>query len=108
MNGVFYDTDNINLPKNENPLSFWGYVLNFPEAFGSFLARRSMYSKYLDLFWSSVSTVLIYFLSVCKTEKDQPTQCLVTPRQWVCTILFSILPNNMLLTFYLILNAAQK
>lgn len=79
MNEVFYDTNNVNFPKNENPQSFWGYVLNFPEAFGSFLARQSMYSKYLDLFWSSVSTVLIYFLS----EKDEPPQCLVMPLQRV-------------------------
>ena len=34
MNAIFCDTNNINLPKNENPLSFGGYVLNFPEAFG--------------------------------------------------------------------------
>ena len=47
MNAVFYDTNNINPPKKENPLSLLSYVLNFPEAFGYFLARPAMCSIWI-------------------------------------------------------------
>lgn len=52
-----------NFPKNENPLNFWGYVLNFPEDFAYFLARPFMcsiwicsqatYSQSLFISWES-------------------------------------------------------
>ena len=46
VNAIFYDTifpkSSLNLPKNENSLRFWDYVLNFPKAFGCFLTRPFM------------------------------------------------------------------
>lgn len=107
MNGVFYDTSTIKRPKNENPLSFGGSVLSLPEAFGSFLTRRSMCSIWI----CSEAACPQSSLMSCQSAKQRRTSrpkvqsCLFSG---FCTIPFSLLPNNMLLTFYFILNAAQK
>lgn len=38
--------------------------------------------QYLDMFSGCIVVVLVYFLPVCKAEKDKPAECLLMPLKW--------------------------
>lgn len=56
--------------------------VEFPWSLWMF-SGKTIHVQYLDMFSGYIFIVLIYFMLVCKAEKDKPAQCLLMPLKWV-------------------------
>lgn len=94
-----------NLPKNEISLSSWGSVSTFPEAFGCFLARLSMCHVQICSQAAHSQSSCISCQSATQNGTSRPSVS-----SWLFSgfgSVFSILPDNMLVTFDLVLEAQK-